>query len=174
MAPASPPHPATLPEDQLLAMCEVKRLRRGGPGGQHRNKVETAVQLTHRPTGVMAEANEQRSQADNQRVAMHRLRLRLALAHRLKSEAANACYPSQRWRSRARGGKLAVNAKHADFPALLAELLDVLSANAWDDRLAADRLAISRSQLVKLLKLEPAALALLNDRRRDAGRSTLQ
>ena len=54
-------HPARLPIDELLADCEERRLRRGGPGGQHRNKVETAVELTHRPTSVAAEANERRS-----------------------------------------------------------------------------------------------------------------
>ena len=36
-------HPAALPFDALLKECEVRRLRRSGPGGQHRNKVETAV-----------------------------------------------------------------------------------------------------------------------------------
>ena len=58
-------HPAATRAEQLLAECEVRRLRRSGPGGQHRNKVETAVALRHLPTGVQAEANERRSQAQN-------------------------------------------------------------------------------------------------------------
>ncbi|MFN5707736.1 MAG: peptide chain release factor family protein, partial [Planctomycetota bacterium] len=61
-------HPASLPEEKLLADCDVVRTRRGGPGGQHRNKVETAVVITHRPSGVSAEANERRSQAENRKV----------------------------------------------------------------------------------------------------------
>ena len=72
-------HPAALPDDDLLSICNETRTRRGGPGGQHRNKVETAVVLQHRPTGLNAEANERRSQADNRRVALQRLRLRLAI-----------------------------------------------------------------------------------------------
>ena len=52
------PHPARLTADRLLGECSQKFMRRSGPGGQNRNKVETAVILTHRPTGVSAEANE--------------------------------------------------------------------------------------------------------------------
>ena len=69
-------HPACLPIDELLAQCDVRHERRSGPGGQHRNKVATAVVLTHRPTGVRAEANERRSQAENHAEAVRRLRLR--------------------------------------------------------------------------------------------------
>src|SRR5262249_27924451 len=42
-------HPAARAPDALLAECEVRRTRRSGPGGQNRNKVETAVVLRHLP-----------------------------------------------------------------------------------------------------------------------------
>ena len=45
-------HPATASPEQLIAECDIRRLRRSGPGGQHRNKVETAISLHHLPTGV--------------------------------------------------------------------------------------------------------------------------
>ncbi|HYW80276.1 MAG TPA: peptide chain release factor-like protein, partial [Thermoguttaceae bacterium] len=77
-----PVHPAALPADALFEQCDMRRLRRSGPGGQHRNKVETAVVLTHRPTGISAEANERRSQAQNRNVAIARLRMNLALGIR--------------------------------------------------------------------------------------------
>ncbi len=58
-------HPAALDPDLLAAECEFRATRRSGPGGQNRNKVETAVILTHRPTGISAQASEWRTQGEN-------------------------------------------------------------------------------------------------------------
>ena len=56
-------HPAALDPERLLAECDVRFTRRSGPGGQNRNKVETAVILTHRPTGITAEASDRHRDA---------------------------------------------------------------------------------------------------------------
>jgi len=159
-------HPACLPIETLLAQCDVRHERRSGPGGQHRNKVATAVVLTHRPTGLRAEANECRSQADNQRQALRRLRLRLAVEIRSTSLDKE---PSALWRSRVRGGRLAINPSHDDFPALLAEALDALIAAECDLAPAASWLEITATQLTRFLQLEPAAWRRLNDCRRQRG-----
>ena len=75
-------HPSALEPQSLLRDCSERRTRRSGPGGQHRNKVETAVVLRHEPTGIDAEGNERRSQAENRQVALFRLRVRLAVEFR--------------------------------------------------------------------------------------------
>jgi protein subunit release factor B len=67
-----------LPDAELLAQCEVQAHRAGGPGGQHRNKAETAVRLLHLPTGVAAEGKDQRSRGQNLSAALERLREKLA------------------------------------------------------------------------------------------------
>lgn len=159
-------HPATLPLDKLLADCDVRHERRSGPGGQHRNKVSTAVVLTHRPTGIRAEANERRSQAENQREVLRRLRVRLAIEIRTSPAEAG---PSALWQSRVSGERLSINPAHDDFPALLAEALNVLTATEFDVSPAASQLGISSSQLMKFLKTEPAAWVAVNEARRQRG-----
>lgn len=152
------PHPAALPVDVLLQSCSIERTRRSGPGGQHRNKVETAVVITHPGAGVRAEASERRSQAENLSQAIFRLRLQLA--RHVRSDPHYS--PSLLWNDRAATGKISVNSEHDDFPAILAEALDVLCANDWDPVRASEMLRISSSQLIKLLKSDGDALAQLN------------
>jgi len=62
---------------ELLAFCEESFFVGGGPGGQHRNKTQSAVRLAHRPTGLVATATERRSQLHNRAMALVRLRVRL-------------------------------------------------------------------------------------------------
>ena len=164
-------HPASLPIAQLLRDVEFRSTRGPGPGGQHRNKSDTMVRLTHRPTGIHAQAGERRSLDLNKGIAVQRLRVNLALHHRVPiADVASLYEPSELWRSRLRGARVAVSARHEDFPALLAEALDVL---AWlGDELpkAARTLGVSASQLARFLGIEPAALAELNERRKRAGK----
>jgi hypothetical protein len=188
-----PPHPAGLPPETLLAACHVERSRGSGPGGQHRNKVETTIRLHHQPTGIRAGAGERRQQAENLGVAVARLRLTLAIDIRCERDLTDT--PSALWRSRltpaskppasssppppARGGfsrlprggagRIACNPRHTDYPTLLAEALDVLWLKAWDPRPASLLLLISPTQLVKFIAKEPAALVMVNRARADRG-----
>ena len=66
-----------LDDDVLLAQCEVQAHRASGPGGQHRNKAETAVRLVHVPSGVTVEGKDERSRTQNLRIALARLREKL-------------------------------------------------------------------------------------------------
>lgn len=66
-----------LTDEALLAQCEVQAHRASGPGGQHRNKTETAIRLVHGPSGVVAEGKDQRSRTQNMSAALRRLREKL-------------------------------------------------------------------------------------------------
>ncbi|MEX2317773.1 MAG: peptide chain release factor-like protein [Pirellulales bacterium] len=164
-------HPARLSIDKLLAECDIRRQRRGGPGGQHRNKVETAVIIVHRPTRIEAEANERRSQAENHAQAVARLRTKLAVAVRSPANAQknSDTSTSALWQQRCAGGRIAINTSHEDFPALLAEALDAVAAADFDVSAAALRLSVSASQLARFLQQEPTAWSLVNDSRRARG-----
>jgi protein subunit release factor B len=63
-----------LSDEHLLAQCEVERFTAGGPGGQHRNKTESGVRLTHAATELSVSATERRSQHQNLEAALQRLR----------------------------------------------------------------------------------------------------
>src|SRR5262245_61928816 len=138
-------HPAGWPIAQLLAHCEVRFQRRSGPGGQHRNKVETGVVIVFLPADVRAEATERRTREANRETAIGRLRRKLAV--KLRASRDEAGKPSPLWRSRVVGRRVNVSERHADYPALLAEALDMLEHCEWDTREAATRLHCSATQL---------------------------
>jgi hypothetical protein len=166
------PHPAALPDDALLAQCDVQRSRGGGPGGRHRNSTESRVVLRHKTTGVESHAGERRSQHDNLRVALGRLRLALATQVRELRDA--PAPPSALWTSRVGGGRVSCSAEHRDFPRLLAEAMDVIAAELWDVRAAAEHLGVSSTQLVRFVAMHPAALVEVNRRRAERGLAGLR
>jgi transcriptional regulator with AAA-type ATPase domain len=157
-------HPATLDDERLLVDCSRQNTRRSGPGGQHRNKVETAVVLTHTPTGIRAEANESRSQAQNLQSAL--FRLRQSLAEQLRVPVEPQSPPSDRWRSRSAGRKLTVSSEHTDFPSLLAEALDRVAVHEFDLKTAAESLSVSTTQLARFLQQAPQAWLWVNAERK--------
>lgn len=69
--------------DSLERDCDIEFVIAGGPGGQHRNKVETGVRLTHRRTGITVTATERRSQHANREAAFERMAERLEARQRV-------------------------------------------------------------------------------------------
>jgi hypothetical protein len=161
-------HPAALDDEALRRQCTVTFGRGGGPGGQNRNKVETAVRIVHEPSGIEAAAAERRSQGQNLHAARKRLRIKLAL--RVRLAVAPAGYrPSDLWSTRRQGEKMSVNPASRDYPALLAEALDLVGSMNFDVGGAAGLLGVTMSQLVRLIRHEGAALAWVNQGRAARG-----
>lgn len=52
---------------------KFETFKSSGPGGQNKNKRETAVRYTHKQTGIVAECSDQRTQGQNRQVALERL-----------------------------------------------------------------------------------------------------
>ena len=64
-------------EEDLLKECNVDTFRAGGKGGQHLNKTESAVRMTHLPTGTVVSCQDERSQYQNKRKCLLQLREKL-------------------------------------------------------------------------------------------------
>lgn len=83
----------------LLGECDVVPYKASGPGGQHRNKAETAVRVTHRPSGIVKVGTESRSQSANKLRALARVHEELARRAR-KPKPRTATAPTAASRAR--------------------------------------------------------------------------
>lgn len=72
------PEPETGTSGIREADIEWQATRGSGPGGQHRNKTDSAVQMRHKPTGIVVRCEGERSQHQNRAMALAALSARLA------------------------------------------------------------------------------------------------
>jgi peptide chain release factor len=79
----------------VLVPVAWETMRASGPGGQHVNRTESAVRVTHLPTGVQASASEERSQHRNRKLALARLAAKLEE----QTERSHGELRQQRWRA---------------------------------------------------------------------------
>ena len=169
------PHPAVQPIEVLLEQCDLRTQRRSGPGGQHRNKTSSGAFLHHEPTGVVAEATERRSQADNRAVAVARLRLRLAVEIRTDSILDGPVAAAEaELRKVYCGGDLRINERNAARPAVLALILNDLHAAGGQPSAVAKLWETSTSAVTRLVKSHPPAFIFVNAVRAHHGRGPLK
>lgn len=181
--PCGDSHPACLPDDQLMAQCRLTFSRASGPGGQNRNKVETSVQIEFVPAGIIASASERRTQNENRKVALQRLRCKLAVELRPASGAAStatstahfsgAQSASETWQRYCRNGRIDIAESNNDWPAILAEVIGLMCLCDWNISSVATKLGTSSSQLVKILKKHSPAFFLYNQERKARGQRPL-
>jgi hypothetical protein len=162
--------PWTLPDDKLLAESRLDSFVASGPGGQHRNRKNTAVRITHLPTKISTVAADSRSHRENQIHALRELRHKLALELRREIDPLTyrppdffAEYPSLR-----------MNAKNPLYPEAIAQVLDVLQAMQQEAPKAAVLLGVSTSALLRFLHDDPALWVKVNELRAELGMAPLR
>jgi hypothetical protein len=133
----------------LLAECDVDTYRASGPGGQKRNKTESAVRLRHRPSGIIVIAEESRSQPENKARALRRLRK--ALAVRLRRPVAGEGVPEAVQACIDKRGRLDVGQRDARYLPAVAAALDVFVVCKGSMADTAKRLGISTGNLSSFL-----------------------
>ncbi len=158
-----------LDDAALLRECRQERYRAGGPGGQRRNKVETAVRLHHRASGLVAQAEESRSPEENRTRALRRLRERMALELRTPFDLEAPALPPELLAQRGPNGSLSVNRRNPAYPIVVATVLDAVQSAEGSYAKAARALGLTTSQVLRLLKSDPHVWRAVgeNERRRD-------
>jgi hypothetical protein len=156
------------PDSVLERACEVDRYRSSGPGGQHRNKTESAIRLRHRATGATAHADERRSQAENRVRAVQRMREHLAFD--IREPAPETLSPQLA--ALIVGGTARLGEKTRQKPEFLvafAHLLDLFVACNAEVALTAERLGLTTGATSKLLLLDDRTTRAVNQLRAQRG-----
>jgi hypothetical protein len=159
---------AELDDAGLLGECDVDTYRASGPGGQKRNKTESAVRLRHRPTGISVIAEESHSQAENRARALRRLKKALALRVRRPIDLDDG--PPLAIRAALdKRGRLNVGQRDARYLPAAGALLDALSACGGSLSEAAARLGLTTGNVSSFLTADDELLAETNRMRAGFG-----
>jgi hypothetical protein len=157
---------AVLSDQVLLAECEVHTYRASGPGGQKRNKTESAVRLVHRPTGISVVATESRSQHENRVRALKRLRKALALRVRRPAEDG---VPAVIANVIGGDGRLKVGQRDERYLPAAGALLDVLAARSGSVSAVAEQLHLSTANVSSFLTADDDLMTEANRIRANFG-----
>lgn len=146
----------TQPVEDLLRNCRIDTFRGTGNGGQKRNKTESAVRLTHSPSGCVSSSDASRSQHENKHFALRHLRITIALTIRNDFST----YPEKLlWAPALTNDK--------DYPLWLAIIFDLLAHFQWQPAPAASHINKSTSSLLKAIARDHNAWQILAKHRQD-------
>ncbi len=151
-----------LDDEALLKQCKEDRYKSGGPGGQRRNKVETALKLLHEPSGAAVHANNSRYLQKNRLSAVRHLRERIAIETRAPFNLESPNVPDEFAAYIGPKGTFSINRKNKVYPLIVATALDALEAADGSYAKAANALGVTTSQLVKFLKADREVLRALS------------
>lgn len=162
-----------LEDARLLAQCDVDRFRASGPGGQKRNKTDSAVRLRHHASGLEAQAVESRSQHENRARALRRLRLTIALRLRAPVDLDGAAVAAPLDEA-IRDGRITMGRRDARYPPTVAALFDLLEAAGWRLSDVASRIEVSTASIGRFLARDASVFRAANERRQALGLSPLR
>jgi hypothetical protein len=148
-------------DQELLAQSRIERCRGSGRVGQKRNVTDSAVRLTHQPTGVVAESDATRSQNRNRTVALRALRMRIALHCRAEPTPEPLGQPPP-------------SRKSDEYHVWAARTLDRLQAAGWRLSDMAPPSGLRTGRLVKLLAADRDLWQAVGEGRRTAGLKPLR
>jgi hypothetical protein len=171
-----------LDDRRLLAQCDVHIYKSSGPGGQHRNKVSSAVRLKHQPTGIGAHGDDSRSQHENKALALKRLRMNIACQLRRTldlekhqwPEVVRGCVFAPRGGPGEGGHRLQVGRRDHRFWPVAAFLLDLLEACQGRLSQAAANLGITTSNLASVFQDDHHLLTAANAIRKRHGEGPIR
>lgn len=170
-----------LTDQELLGQCEMSTFKASGPGGQHRNKRESAVRLKHLPTGIIAQAVEDRSQHMNRASALVRLRALLALKVRNTVDLEAYSPPRELLqilpvKSTIRGSDCGpqIGPKNPKFVLGMQALLDLIFAVEGSIADAAKYLGLSTGALSRLILSDDSLRLAVNELRTSKGMKPLK
>ncbi|KAK1311452.1 hypothetical protein QJS10_CPA08g00971 [Acorus calamus] len=171
----------SLTEEELMKQCEMDTFKASGPGGQHRNKRESAVRLRHVPTGIVSQAVEDRSQHKNRASALARLRTLLDLKVR-KTIDLNEYEPPPELlqilpkKSTIRGADSGpqIGPNNSKFASGMQALLDLIFAVNGSVADAAKNLGLSTGALSRLILSDDSLRMEVNELRSSKGMRPLK
>lgn len=170
-----------LTDEELMKECEMTTFKASGPGGQHRNKRESAVRLRHLPTGIISQAVEDRSQHMNRASALKRLRALLAIKVRNSVDMETYTPPIELLqilpsKSTIRGSDCGpqIGPKNPKFVLGMQALLDVIFAVEGSVSEAAKLLGLSTGALSRLILSDDSLRMAVNELRASKGLKPLK